>query len=388
MKPWMIFSAAAALLILIVLTLLFGDPAPKIDKNPIPKELPRPAVGGGDADSDGDLASQAADLPLGSLLSGDLPAADNWNAEPEGELRPGSAIENPPSVQTTNSDLLQADDLVIGVALNDTARAYPLKFIAAPGQEVVNDRLGAEPVTVTWNPVLRSAVVFHNPASELSLVFRSTGQTWKSDMLLQDQATESYWSQSLGRCVRGQLLGTPLRGIPSVVCTWKAWAQSFPQTSICQLPATAPPEAITTSAAASSNARKTGQILVLCPEGEREVARAELFANRVLNTTAGTRYAAIFYDDLADSIRALDPMLVVKPLTFELRGLQFTLIGSNSSWNIFNGSAEEEGVTARPLSPLLVIELPSELKNFRRPTRNGEPLPSASIPGTNSTQGN
>jgi hypothetical protein len=81
-------------------------------------------------------------------------------------------------------------------------------------------------------------------------------------------------------------------------------------------------------------------------------------------------------------------MLVVKPLTFELRGLQFTLIGSNSSWNIFNGSAEEEGVTARPLSPLLVIELPSELKNFRRPTRNGEPLPSASIPGTNSTQGN
>jgi hypothetical protein len=384
----MIFSAAAALLVLIVLTLLFGDPAAKIDKNPIPKELPRPAVGGGDADLDGDLASQAADLPLGSLLSGDLPAADNWNAEPEGELRPGSAIENPPSVQVTNSDLLLADDLVIGVALKDTARAYPLKFLAAPGQEVVNDRLGDEPVTVTWNPALRSAVVFHNPASELSLVFRSTGQTWKSDMLLQDQATESYWSQSLGRCVRGQLLGTPLRGIPSVVCTWKAWAQSFPQTSICQLPATAPPEAITTSTAASSNARKTGQILVLCPEGEREVTRAELFANRVLNTTAGTRYAAIFYDDLADSIRALDPMLVVKPLTFELRGLQFTLIGSNSSWNIFNGSAEEEGVTARPLSPLLVIELPSELKNFRRPIRNGEPLPSASIPGPNSTQGN
>lgn len=383
MKPWMIFAASAALLVLIALTLLFGDSDPKVEKNPIPKDLPVPAVGGGDGEITEDVATEGKQIPLGMLLSGDLPP-DGWDVEPVGEVRTGPAIENPPSVSGANIDWLQADDLVIGLTLKDSARAYPLKFLAAPGQEVINDRLADEPLLITWNPTTRSAVVFHNPTGDLALVFRGTGQAWKSDLLFQDLSTESFWSQSLGRCVRGQLLGSPLRGVPSAVCTWKAWSKAFPKTSVCQLPATAPQEAVTTSPSAIAAARKSGQILVLCPEGEREVSRSELFENRVLNTTAGTRYAAIFYDDLADSVRALDPMLVTKPLRFELQGLQFVLAGSNSPWNILNGDAEEAGISARPLAPLLVVELPSELKSLRRPTSpsnsNSAAEPAASEP--------
>lgn len=386
MKPWLILTGSAALVVLIVLTLLFGDSAPKVDKNPVPKELPRPAVGGGDADSSGDLAAAEAEAPLGVLLSGELPA-DGWEVEISGDLRPAPPLENPPTVPATATTALQPDDLVLGVQLNNQARAYPLKFLAAPGQEVLNDQLAGEPLTITWNPALRSAVVFHNPPSDLALVFRSTGQTWNTDLLFQDQSTESYWSQTLGRCVRGQLLGSPLRGIPSAVCTWQAWSQAFPQTTVCQLPVTAPAEAVLTSPAAVAAARKTGQVLVISPDGERELSRAELFENRVLNTTAGTHYAACFYDDLADSVRALDPMLVVKPLTFELRGLKFTLTGSNSAWNILNGNAEDEGIAPRPLRPLLVLELPTELQQLRRPTGASAANKPAPTPPPASTSG-
>ncbi|MFO0264627.1 MAG: DUF3179 domain-containing (seleno)protein, partial [Planctomycetota bacterium] len=192
MKPWMIFAASAALLVLIALTLLFGDSDPKVEKNPIPKDLPVPAVGGGDGEITEDVATEGKQIPLGMLLSGDLPP-DGWDVEPVGEVRTGPAIENPPSVSGANIDWLQADDLVIGLTLKDSARAYPLKFLAAPGQGVINDRLADEPLLITWNPTTRSAVVFHNPTGDLALVFRGTGQAWKSDLLFQDLSTESFW---------------------------------------------------------------------------------------------------------------------------------------------------------------------------------------------------
>jgi len=42
------------------------------------------------------------------------------------------------------------EDLVIGVAGEGVARAYPVKMLGGPHREIVNDRLGQAPYAVNW----------------------------------------------------------------------------------------------------------------------------------------------------------------------------------------------------------------------------------------------
>lgn len=59
------------------------------------------------------------------------------------------AIDEPEFVSAEEGDrYLAPGDYVIGVKVGGEARAYPVGFLN--GREVVNDSLGAGPITVTW----------------------------------------------------------------------------------------------------------------------------------------------------------------------------------------------------------------------------------------------
>jgi hypothetical protein len=130
---------------------------------------------------------------------------------------------------------LQDSDLVIGVAIGEEARAYPVNPMWEPVNEVLNDTLGGAPVAVTWCPVAHTAVVydprFEGRRLELGAVGLQNGVS-----ILYDRQTDSWWSQIVGKAVRGPMEGRELRKWPSTLTTWGRWRQLHPRTTVTIAP--------------------------------------------------------------------------------------------------------------------------------------------------------
>ena len=130
-----------------------------------------------------------------------------------------------------NEAALRDSDLVIGIAIGKEARAYPLNPMWGPVNEVLNDTLAGVPVSVTWCPVAHTAVAY-DPRSdgrrlELGAVGLQSGVS-----ILYDRQTGSWWSQIVGKAVRGPMEGRELRKWPSTLTTWGRWRRLHPGTTV------------------------------------------------------------------------------------------------------------------------------------------------------------
>ncbi len=154
---------------------------------------------------------------------------------------------------------LTAQSQVVGVERDGAARAYPLSVLW--WHEVVNDDLNG-PVLVTYCPLCQSGMVAKRVVDEQAATFRVSGHLWQppriyteasvldgrtfgasatesdaevrnsGNLVLVDDATESYWSQLLARAVCGPAAGTRLEILPSTVTTWDAWQRDHPETDV------------------------------------------------------------------------------------------------------------------------------------------------------------
>jgi len=137
-------------------------------------------------------------------------------------------------------------DRVIGVTADGRARAYPLAILN--WHEVVNDAFGG-PLLVTYCPLCGSGVTAERRADGRTATFGVSGYLWRRDLVLYDDATDSLWSQILGKAVRGPLTGEALALRPSTMTTWGEWRRTHPDTAVL-LP---PPESETVSATGERN---------------------------------------------------------------------------------------------------------------------------------------
>ena len=70
--------------------------------------------------------------------------------EPRTVLRkPIRPIVDPRIVSATEADVFDGE-LVIGVEVNGSARAYPINQLTGPQREIINDKLGGELIAATW----------------------------------------------------------------------------------------------------------------------------------------------------------------------------------------------------------------------------------------------
>jgi hypothetical protein len=128
---------------------------------------------------------------------------------------------------------LRADDLVIGVARDGTARAYPLRVLY--WHEVVNDTLEG-PLLVTYCPLCASGITARPVVEGAATTFGVSGLLWRSDLVMYDRATDSRWSQLLATAVRGPATGTTLELVPSSLTTWADWRAAHPDTLVLRPP--------------------------------------------------------------------------------------------------------------------------------------------------------
>jgi len=64
--------------------------------------------------------------------------------------RPPAIIDAPVILAGKVTDQVTDKELVLGVVVNDQARAYPLNMLTGPSREIVNDHLGGRAIAATW----------------------------------------------------------------------------------------------------------------------------------------------------------------------------------------------------------------------------------------------
>ena len=121
--------------------------------------------------------------------------------------------------------------LVIGVELNDEAKAYPIQFIGYHHQ--VRDVLGGKQIIVTYCTVCRTGRVFEPVVNGKPDDFRLVGMDHFNAMF-EDSRTGSWWRQANGEAIAGPLKGTSLPELAVTQTSLSHWIKLHPDTKIMQ----------------------------------------------------------------------------------------------------------------------------------------------------------
>ena len=126
---------------------------------------------------------------------------------------------------------IDSNKLVIGVALNGEAKAYPIQIIGYHHQ--VRDTVGNTPVMITYCTVCRTGRVFSPILNGKEEDFRLVGMDHFNAMF-EDATTKSWWRQATGMAITGSLKGSALNEIPSKQMTLATWLRIYPNSKILQ----------------------------------------------------------------------------------------------------------------------------------------------------------
>ncbi len=137
------------------------------------------------------------------------------------------AVDNPQFVSAAEPiDWLDPREPVISVEIDGDARAYPLQILIY--HEIVNDTVGGTPVAVTFCPLCNASLVFDRRVEGELLDFGTTGMLRKSDLVMYDRQSESWWQQFTGTAIVGAHTGKVLTQIPSSIVAFGDFVAGYP----------------------------------------------------------------------------------------------------------------------------------------------------------------
>lgn len=154
-------------------------------------------------------------VPLSEISSGGPPRDGIPPLDHPAFVSPGSA-----------QAWLKAREPVIALEINGEDRAYPLEILI--WHEIVNDRVADTPVTVTFCPLCDTAIAFDRRVDGRVLDFGTTGNLRKSDLVMWDRQTESWWQQATGTAIVGSLTGAVLSVFPASIVSFDTFRQAYP----------------------------------------------------------------------------------------------------------------------------------------------------------------
>ncbi len=161
------------------------------------------------------------------VLSTDTGFPRSYEVDPFDGFR--SAINDgqrpfPDAEVSQHDDRLDDGEEVVGVVLDGTARAYPVRTL---GDAVVNDELADTPLVVFSRAEGPSGVVYDRRVEGRELIFEL------DEGRIVDEQTGSVWGND-GRAVDGPLTDEQLEPIPSRSSFWFAFVASFPDADVAE----------------------------------------------------------------------------------------------------------------------------------------------------------
>src|SRR5262249_15674884 len=136
------------------------------------------------------------------------------------------ALDHPRFAPASSVDWLAFREPVIELTVGRDVRAYPLQILI--WHEIVNDRVGGVPVTITFCPLCNTAIAFDRRVRGRTLSFGTTGNLRNSDLVMYDRQTESWWQQFGGEALVGDYAGTTLRQLPARIVAWRDFEHRHP----------------------------------------------------------------------------------------------------------------------------------------------------------------
>ncbi|MGI8551437.1 MAG: DUF3179 domain-containing protein [Dehalococcoidia bacterium] len=124
------------------------------------------------------------------------------------------------------SSYLKDDEPIVAVERHAEARAYPLQILL--WHEIVNDSSDDEPFVVTYCPLCNTAIAFKRSFDGRTLDFGTTGNLRRSDLVMYDRQSESWWQQATGEGIAGTYAGRRLEFIPTSILSFGDFKSAYP----------------------------------------------------------------------------------------------------------------------------------------------------------------
>ncbi len=137
---------------------------------------------------------------------------------------------------SAEAQYLSDDDLVIGVRLNGVSKAYPHKMVWY--HLIVNDRIGGQPIAVTFSPLTGSGIVFAawSGGAINRLKFGASGELFNNNLIMYDLNDDQIrYPQMTHTGISGVRAGWVLNTPPFVETTWRYWKQLHPDTFVISI---------------------------------------------------------------------------------------------------------------------------------------------------------
>ena len=177
--------------------------------------------------------------PPGGLLRGERWSTDfSKHTVPLEEISSGGppkdgipAIDRPRFVSVDDADAWMSNGEPVALLQQDgETKVYPLQILI--WHEIVNDRVGDTPVTVTFCPLCNTTLAFDRRLRGYLFDFGTTGRLRHSDLVMYDRQTETWWQQATGEAIVGELAGDRLTFIPAPVVSWREIKDVHPDAAV------------------------------------------------------------------------------------------------------------------------------------------------------------
>ncbi len=167
----------------------------------------------------------------------EVTSVENWREIMSGgPPRDGiPALDAPGFIAVSEEGRIGGREAVITVEIDGSApRAYPVRYLT--WHEIVNDVIDGVPVAVTFCPLCNSGLTFDRRADGRLLTFGVSGKLRKSDMVMFDRETESWWQQAVGTGIVGEMTGVELVPLPSWMESWDEFRSRNPDGLVMDQP--------------------------------------------------------------------------------------------------------------------------------------------------------
>ena len=129
--------------------------------------------------------------------------------------------------ESNKDERLPRKELVLGVALDGAAKAYP--FESMVDQPIINDFWAGKEILVVFEPISETGAVFQRTLGGRSLSLQLVPG---DSFLMRDLETNSTWQALTGRAIDGPLAGETLTRLTSNYSFWFAWSDFYPDTQL------------------------------------------------------------------------------------------------------------------------------------------------------------